>query len=184
MNDKERLLELLKDKSLEVRPVTLSSGKISDYYMDCKRVTLSPEGGYLTGKLMLEMIRPEVSAVGGLTLGADPIVSSISVLSHLQKRDLAGLIVRKEPKKHGTMSYVEGPALQKGAMVAVVEDVVTSGASLLRAIERIAAAGYLPVQALTILDRQEGGREAIEERGLVLQALFTRDDLGVKESKI
>ena len=113
MNDKERLLELLKDKSLEVRPVTLSSGKISDYYMDCKRVTLSPEGAYLTGKLMLEMIRPEVSAVGGLTLGADPIVSSISVLSHLQKRDMAGLIVRKEPKKHGTMSYVEGPALQR-----------------------------------------------------------------------
>ena len=98
-----------------MRPVTLSSGKISDYYMDCKRVTLSPEGAYLTAKLMLEMIRPEVSAVGGLTLGADPIVSSISVLSHLQGRDLAGLIVRKEPKKHGTMSYVEGPALEKGS---------------------------------------------------------------------
>jgi orotate phosphoribosyltransferase len=180
VNDKERLLELLKDKSLEVRPVTLSSGKISDYYMDCKRVTLSPEGAYLTGKLMLEMIRPEVSAVAGLTLGADPIVSSITVLSHMQKRDLAGLIVRKEPKKHGTMSYVEGPALQKGATVAVVEDVVTSGASLLRAIDRIEAAGYRPVQALTILDRQEGGREAIEERGFRLQALFTRDDLDIE----
>lgn len=170
---------MLKEKSLEVRPVTLSSGKISDYYMDCKRVTLSSEGAYLTGKLMLEMIWPEVSAVAGLTLGADPIVSSISVLSYLQKRELAGLIVRKEPKKHGTMSYVEGPALQKGAMVAVVEDVVTSGASLLRAIDRIEAAGYLPVQALTILDRQEGGREVIKERGFVLQALFTRDDLDI-----
>jgi len=183
VNDKERLLELLKEKSLEVRPVTLSSGKTSDYYMDCKRVTLSAEGAYLTGKLMLEMIRPQVSAVAGLTLGADPIVSAVSVLSHLQKRGLAGLIVRKEPKKHGTMSYVEGPALAKGAMVAVVEDVVTSGASLLRAVDRISAAGYRPVQALTILDRQEGGKEAIEERGFMLQALFTRQDLGINKMK-
>lgn len=181
MNDKKRLLELLKESSLEMRPVILSSGKTSDYYMDCKRVTLSSEGAYLTGKLMLEMILPGVYAVAGLTLGADPIVSSISVLSHLEKRGLSGLIVRKEPKKHGTMSYVEGPALPKGAMVAVVEDVVTSGASLIRAIDRIAAAGYLPVQALTILDRQEGGREAIKERGLVLQALFTREDLDIKK---
>ena len=177
VNDKERLLELLKSKALEMRKVTLSSGRTSDYYMDCKRVTLSAEGAYLTAKLMLEMIGSDVSAVGGLTLGADPIVSSIAVLSHLQGRNLAALIVRKEAKKHGTMSYVEGPALEKGAKVAVVEDVVTSGASLLKAIERIAAAGYQPVQALTILDRQEGGSEAIRERGYVLQALFSRNDL-------
>ncbi|OPY47920.1 MAG: Orotate phosphoribosyltransferase [Methanosaeta sp. PtaU1.Bin016] len=177
VNDKERLLELLVSKALEMRRVTLSSGRTSDYYMDCKRVTLSAEGAYLTAKLMLDMIGSDVSAVGGLTLGADPIVSSIAVLSHLQGRDLAALIVRKEAKKHGTMSYVEGPALEKGAKVAVVEDVVTSGASLLKAIERIAAAGYQPVQALTILDRQEGGSEAIRERGYVLQALFSRNDL-------
>ena len=183
MNDKERLLQLLKDKSLEIRPVVLSSGRNSDYYMDCKRVTLSPEGAYLTGKLMLEMIRPDVNAVAGLTLGADPIVSSVSLLSHLDNRGLAGLIVRKEPKKHGTMSYVEGPALEKGSKVAVVEDVVTSGASLLRAIDRIAAAGYEPVQALTILDREEGGREVIEERGFSLQALYDRSDLGLDKKK-
>lgn len=179
MNNNERLLQLLKDKSLEIRPVVLSSGRKSDYYMDCKRVTLSSEGAYLTGKLMLDMIRPEVNAVAGLTLGADPIVSSVSLLSHLDNRNLAGLIVRKEPKKHGTMSYVEGPALPRGSKVAVVEDVVTSGASLIRAIDRIEAAGYEPVQALTILDRQEGGREVIKERGFDLQALFTRQDLGI-----
>ncbi len=181
MSDRERLLELLQEKSLEVRPVTLSSGKTSDYYLDCKRVTLSPEGAYLTAKLMLDMIRPDVSAVGGLTLGADPIVSSISVLSHIQGRSLAGLIVRKEPKKHGTMNYVEGPALETGAKVAVVEDVVTSGASLLKAIDRIAAAGYQPVQALTIMDRQEGGNAVIKSRGFALQALFTRDDLNINK---
>lgn len=180
MNDRDRLLELLKNKSLEIRPVMLSSGKASNYYIDCKRVTLSPEGAFLTAKMMLEMIHQDVSAVGGLTLGADPIVSSISVLSHIMKRDLAALIVRKEPKKHGTMSYVEGPVLEAGAKVAVVEDVVTSGASLLRALDRIALAGYQPVQALTILDRQEGGREAIEKRGFSLQALFSRDDLDIK----
>jgi orotate phosphoribosyltransferase len=179
VNDRERLLELLVEKSLEVRPVTLSSGRTSDYYIDCKRVTLSPEGAYLTAKLMLEMIRPDVSAVGGLTLGADPIVSSISVLSHQQGRGLAALIVRKEPKKHGTMNYVEGPNLESGAKVAVVEDVVTSGASLIRAIDRIASAGYQPVQALSILDRQEGGKVAIELRGFALQSLFTRDDLNI-----
>jgi len=183
VNERERLLELLKSKALEIRAVTLSSGRTSDYYMDCKRVTLSPEGAFLTAKLMLEMIRPEVSAVGGLTLGADPIVSSIAVMSHIQGRNLSALIVRKEPKKHGTMSFVEGPSLDKGAKVAVVEDVVTSGASLLKAIERIAAAGYQPVQALTILDRQEGGKEAIEERGFMLQALFSRDDLNINRMK-
>ena len=181
MSDRERLLELLQEKSLEVRPVTLSSGRTSDYYLDCKRVTLSPEGAYLTAKLMLDMIWPDVSAVGGLTLGADPIVSSISVLSHIQGRGLAGLIVRKEPKKHGTMNYVEGPVLETGAKVAVVEDVVTSGASLQRAIDRIAAAGYQPVQALTIMDRQEGGNAVIKSRGFALQALFTRDDLNINK---
>ena len=183
MSEKDRLLELLKERALEIRPVVLSSGKTSDYYMDCKRVTLSPEGAYLTGKLMLQMIRPDASAVAGLTLGADPIVSAVSLLSYQASRNLAGLIVRKEPKKHGTMSYVEGPALEKGSKVAVVEDVVTSGASLLRAIDRIAAAGYEPVQALTILDREEGGREVIEERGFSLQALYDRSDLGLDKKK-
>jgi orotate phosphoribosyltransferase len=179
LNDRERLLELIKTKALEVRKVTLSSGRSSDYYVDCKRVTLSSEGAYLSAKLMLEMIPPEIVAVGGLTLGADPIVASIAVLSHLEGKGLSGMIVRKEPKKHGTMNYVEGPALEVGAKVAVVEDVVTSGASLLLAIERITAAGYQVTQALALLDRQEGGREAILAKGLVLQALFCRDDLNL-----
>jgi len=179
LNDRERLLELIKTKALEKRMVTLSSGRTSDYYVDCKRVTLSSEGAHLCAKLMLEKIQPDIVAVGGLTLGADPIVASITVLSHLRGRGLSGMIVRKEPKKHGTMSYVEGPALQMGAKVAVVEDVVTSGASLLLAIERITAAGYQVTQALALLDRQEGGREAILAKGLVLQALFCRDDLNL-----
>jgi orotate phosphoribosyltransferase len=179
LNDRERLLELIKTRALEVREVTLSSGRTSNYYVDCKRVTLNSEGAYLSAKLMLEKIHPDVVAVGGLTLGADPLVASIAVLSHLQHRGLSGLIVRKEPKKHGTMNYVEGPGLEMGAKVAVLEDVVTSGASLLRAVERINAAGYQAAQALALLDRQEGGKEAIKARGLALHALFCRDDLGL-----
>jgi orotate phosphoribosyltransferase len=177
--DRDKLLELLRTNALEVRKVTLSSGRTSDFYVDCKRVTLSPEGAYLTANIFLEMIGPDVSAVGGLTLGADPIVASIAVLGHVQGRDISALIVRKEPKKHGTMSFVEGPILESGARVAVIEDVVTSGASILRAIERIESAGYRPVQALAILDRMEGGREMLEARGYRLESIFTRNDLKI-----
>ncbi len=181
MKDRDRLLEMLRSRALEVRNVTLSSGRTSNFYVDCKRVTLDPEGAYLTAKLFLEMISPGVSAVGGLTLGADPLVASIAVLGHVQGRDLSALIVRKEPKKHGTMSFVEGPVLEKGTKVAVIEDVVTSGASILRAIERIAAEGYEPAQALAILDRMEGGREALEAKGYRLESIFTRDDLKINQ---
>jgi orotate phosphoribosyltransferase len=182
LTDRERLLELLQNRALEQREVTLSSGRKSDYYLDCKRVTLTPEGAYLSAKILLEMIKPEVKAVGGLTLGADPLVVSIAVLSYLRAKSLGSLqalIVRKEPKKHGTMSFVEGPILEKGTKVAVVEDVITSGASILRAIDRIEAEGYQAVQALVILDRREGGKEALEKRGLELQSIFTRDDLKI-----
>jgi orotate phosphoribosyltransferase len=177
---RERLLELLQTRALEQKEVTLSSGRKSDYYLDCKRVTLTPEGAFLSAKILLEMIGPEVKAVGGLTLGADPLVVSIAVLGHLLGRSLPALIVRKEPKKHGTMSFVEGPILDKGAEVAVVEDVITSGASILKAIDRIEAEGYQPVQAIVIMDRMEGGKEKLlETRGLKLQSIFTRDDLKI-----
>jgi orotate phosphoribosyltransferase len=169
----------LQTSALELREVTLSSGRKSDYYLDCKRVTLTPEGAILSARILLDMVKEEVKAVGGLTLGADPLVVSMAVLGHLQGRDLPALIVRKEPKKHGTMSFVEGPTLEKGTKVAVVEDVITSGASILKAIDRIEAEGYQPVQALVILDRLEGGRAAVEKRGLKLQSVFTRDDLKI-----
>lgn len=177
--DRERLLALLKTRALEIRKVILSSGRTSGYYIDAKRVVLSSEGAYLTGSLLLEMISPQVAAVGGMTLGADPIVAAVAVLGHIKGREISALIVRKEPKKHGTMSFIEGPALPDGAKVAVVDDVVTTGGSLLRSIERIEGAGYRPVQTLAILDRMEGGREAIEAAGYSLQSIFTRDDLGI-----
>jgi orotate phosphoribosyltransferase len=184
LSERERLLNLLQTKALEIRKVTLSSGRVSDYYIDCKRVTLSPEGAYLTAKLMLEMIEENVSAVGGLTLGADSIVASIGVLSHIQGRNLPAMIVRKEPKKHGTMSFIEGPILEKGTKVAVVDDVVTSGSSLLKSIERLVAAGFQPVQVLAVLDRQEGGGEVIEAAGYKLKSIFTKGDLKIEREKL
>jgi orotate phosphoribosyltransferase len=184
LSDRERLLNLLQTKALEIRKVTLSSGRVSDYYIDCKRVTLSPEGAYLTAKLMLEIIEENVSAVSGLTLGADPIVASIAVLSHIQGRNLPAMIVRKEPKKHGTMSFIEGPILEKDTKVAVVDDVVTSGSSLLKSIEHLVAAGFQPVQVLAVLDRQEGGREVIEAGGYKLKSIFTKGDLKIEREKL
>jgi orotate phosphoribosyltransferase len=180
MNESARLLDLIKDKALRVGRITLSSGKVSDYYVDARSVVLDPEGAYLTGKLMLKMIKSQAEAVAGMTLGADPIVASISVLSHLEGRDLPALIIRKEPKKHGTQRFIEGPALSKGTKVAVVDDVVTTGSSLIKSIERLQAEGYQPVQVIAILDRQEGGNEALAAAGYQLQAIFTRADLDIK----
>ena len=179
MKERERLLELIQEKALRVGKVTLSSGKVSDYYVDARNVVLDPEGAYLIGKLILERIGPGVEAVAGMTLGADPIVASVSVLSHLEGRGLFGLIIRKEAKKHGTKKFVEGPSLQKGAKVAVVDDVVTTGGSLIKSIERLSAEGYEPVQIIAVLDRNEGGREKIAEAGYRLESLYERSDLKI-----
>ena len=177
MDDREWLLSLLRTKALETRKVTLSSGKISNHYIDCRRVTLSPVGAYLTGKLMLGMIDKNVSAVGGLTLGADPIVTSIAVLSHIVGRYLPAMIIRKEVKRYGTMSFIEGPYIEQGSKVAIVDDVVTTGISLLSAIQRVLDAGFDPVQVLAIIDRQEGGRETIEAAGYQLESIFSWEEI-------
>lgn len=153
--------------------------QVSDYYIDARSIVLDPEGAYLTGKLMLDRVTSDAKAVAGMTLGADPIVASISVLSHLEGRDLPALIIRKESKKHGTMKFIEGPVLPKGTKVAVVDDVVTTGSSLIKSIDRLRAEGYEPVQVMAILDRQEGGRETLASKGFQLESLFTIDDLNV-----
>jgi len=180
MDKRERLLELVRTKALRVGKITLSSGKVSDYYVDAREVVLDPEGAYLTGKLMLDMIEPEAVAVAGMTLGADPIVTAISVVSHIEGRNLSALIIRKEPKKHGTQKFVEGPALPEGSKVAVVDDVVTTGSSIIKSIERLRAEGYEPIQIVAILDREEGGSEKLKAAGYDLESIFTRADLLVK----
>jgi len=191
--DRVRLLELLRTLSFERRRVVLASGRESDFYVDCKRTTLTAEGHVLVGRLLLERIRrlpPPVHGVGGLTLGADPIASAVAVASFLdlERWRAAGgpaappstcdaFVVRKEPKGHGTGQWIEGRrTLPDGSRVVVIEDVVTTGGSALKAIERCRLEQLQPIACLALVDRQEGGREAIEALGVPLEALFTRGD--------
>lgn len=177
--DNDRLLHLLRTLSFERRKVTLASGRESNFYIDCKRTTLTAEGHWLVGRLMLNRILaadPTVVAVGGLTLGADPITSAVSMASWAAASPLQGFIVRKEAKGHGTGRYIEGAPLPAGARVAIVEDVVTTGGSGIQACERVEAAGWVVAGVYALVDRLEGGREAFEARGYKLESLYTRRD--------
>jgi orotate phosphoribosyltransferase len=178
--DRARLLELLRTLSFERRKVVLASGKESDFYVDCKRTALTAEGHVLVGRCLLrevQAIQPLVRGVGGLTLGADPIASAIALTSFLEGAPVDAFIVRKEPKGHGTGQWIEGrKTIPDGSRVVVLEDVVTTGGSALKAIERCRAEHLEVVACLALVDRLEGGREAIEATGVPLRTLFTRQD--------
>ncbi|MHB8763847.1 MAG: orotate phosphoribosyltransferase [Deferrisomatales bacterium] len=174
------LLALLREKSYEERPVTLASGKSSNFYIDGKQTSLHPRGAYLIGRLFLDRLPAfgAVDAVGGPTLGADPLATATSLVSGLEGRGLPAFIVRKEPKGHGTQRWVEGQKnLPAGARVVILEDVVTTGGSSLKAVENVASEGYRVLGVLTLVDRQEGGREALEARGYRFEAVFTKADV-------
>lgn len=175
------LARLLYSKSYREGNFTLTSGKKSDYYFDCKQTALHPLGGYLIGKLFLEIIHEQkmnVLGVGGMTLGADPLVSAVTVLSHLEKTPLPGFIIRKEAKGHGTNAYLEGMAnFEPGFKVCLLEDVVTTGGTLLTACQRVKEAGLEIEGILCVLDREEGGRENISRAGYDLISIFTRKEL-------
>jgi orotate phosphoribosyltransferase len=180
MSDREKLKQIILEKSYEKKSVTLSSGMESDFYFDGKQTTLHPEGSYLTGKLFFESIRnlEGIEGVGGLTLGADPIATATSLVSFLEGQPVPAFIIRKEPKGHGTGAWLEGGKnLPHGARVVIVEDVVTSGGSSLKAIRRAEEEGLLVLGVITLVDREEGGRENIEKAGYWLKAIFTRSDI-------
>jgi orotate phosphoribosyltransferase len=173
-----RLLELLRTHAFQEREVTLSSGLKSSFYIDCKQVSFDAEGAALIGELfhmLIEELAPSAVAVGGLTLGADPLATATSVLGFQAGRPRATFIVRKEPKGHGTNQWVESTKLPAGAPVVILEDVVTTGASTLRAIERSRAAGFTVLHAIGLVDRMEGGREAVTAQA-PLTTLFTKRD--------
>jgi orotate phosphoribosyltransferase len=178
--DRARLLALLTNLAYEKRRVILASGKESDFYIDTKQASLTAEGHYRIGRLVLAAIEqhfPRAQAVGGITMGADPIASAASLTSFLQGRPLPAFYVRKEPKGHGTNQWVEGrKSIPAGAKVVVVEDVVTTGGSTLKAIERCRAEGLEPIGVIALVDRQEGGRAAVEHEGLRLVPLFVRSE--------
>ncbi len=177
---KERLKNIIKKMSYEKREVTLASGRKSSFYFDGKQTTLNGEGAYLTGKLMFDIIKnyPEIKAVGGPTIGADPIATSVAMVSFLEKNGINAFIVRKEPKGYGKKLWIEGNKnLVKGCSVAIVEDVITTGGSILKAIDIVENEGYKVALVVVLVDREEGGRENIEKAGYKLMSVFKKSDI-------
>ncbi len=178
---KDRLKEIILQKSYRQGTFTLTSGRTSDFYVDGKQTTLDAEGAYLCGKMIYNIIsqHPQtIGAVGGMTLGADPLVTAASMVSFLEKKPIPAFIVRKEAKGHGTGAYIEGQGnIPAGANVALLEDVVTTGGTLLKVIDRVEAQGYKVGLVITVVDRQEGGAEVLAQAGYPLKAIFTRKEL-------
>lgn len=181
MNPQLRLKELLLKLSYEQKEITLSSGKKSKFYFDGKQTALHPEGASLIGELFFDkicQITPPVEAVGGPTLGADPLVTAVSLTSYLKKKPIPAFIIRKEAKKHGTQAWIEGGKnLNPGMSVAILEDVMTTGESALKAVARAEEVGLKVVCVLVVVDREDGGRELIESKGYRVEALFTKSEL-------
>ena len=174
---KEELLELLKNYAYKKGEFKLSSGKTSEHYVNCKPVTLSGRGLTLSSLLLLKEV--ETSYVGGLTLGADPLVSGVALVSALDSRLVNGLIVRKEAKGHGTQAYIEGLLPPEGTKITVLEDVITTGGSAIKAATRLRDGGYVVERVVAIVDRQEDKEadEFMESVNLELRSLFTLDDI-------
>lgn len=177
------LLALIREKSYEERPVTLASGRKSNFYVDGKQTALHPRGAYLVGRLFCDRLPAfgAVDAVGGPTLGADPLSTATSLVSGLVGTGIPAFIVRKEPKGHGTQSWIEGKKnLRPGDRVVILEDVVTTGGSSLKAVERVESEGYKVLGVLALVDRQEGGRETLEGKGYRFEAIFTKQEVRQK----
>ena len=174
---KEELLELLKNYAYKKGEFKLSSGKTSEHYVNCKPVTLTGRGLTLSSLLLLKEV--ETSYVGGLTLGADPLVSGVALVSALDSRLVNGLIVRKEAKGHGTQAYIEGLLPPEGTKITVLEDVITTGGSAIKAATRLRDAGYVVERVVAIVDRQEDKEadEFMESVNLELRSLFTLDEI-------
>jgi orotate phosphoribosyltransferase len=177
---KDRMIDLILDRAFKYseEPVfKLVSGRMSNYYFNCKAVTLHPEGMYLIGNLIFDLIKDmDIKGIGGLTLGADPIAYAVAYTSYLKGRPVEAFVVRKTPKSHGTMQWIEGN-IKKGDRVVIVDDVITTGKSTIEAINRTKEAGLEIVKVIALIDRQEGGREAVEASGYKLDSIITRDEV-------
>ncbi len=167
------LLELICQVAYKEGDFTLSSGKKSDYYINGKQVTLHAQGGLMVARLLLSMLPTGTVGIGGLTLGADPMVSAVSIAGAYENQPVTPLIIRKEAKGHGTRAYIEGPELPQGSAVVILEDVVTTGASAMKAVERLRNAGYVVNDILALVDRQQGGQALYEKEGLAFRPIFT-----------
>ena len=175
-NNKAKLLNLLQKNSYKKGNFQLSSGKQSSHYLNCKPVSLNGYGLNLISELFLDLINSETEAVSGLTLGADPLVSGVILLAANKGIPLNGLIIRKEIKNYGTKSGIEGPTLDSKTVVTVLEDVVTTAGSCLKAINKLRENDYIVNEVLTIVDREEGGADVLRENKVVLKSLFNIRD--------
>jgi len=177
---KIRLAEIIIRKSFQYREnplFTLASGRTSNYYFNCKPTTLDPEGMNLIGNIIFDMLEDsKVTATGGLTLGADPIANAISVISYQRGRPIKSFIVRKEVKAHGTKNKIEGN-VNKGERVAILDDVITTGGSTIAAIEKARDYGLVIDRVITLIDREEGGKENIEKYVSNVYPVFTRTEI-------
>jgi orotate phosphoribosyltransferase len=184
-SDRDKLFALLFQRSFrysEEPTFKLTSGKMSSFYIDCKKVSLDPEGAFLIGQQIFDRIKQlPVEGVGGMTLGADPIATAVSIVSLLKNKPIPAFIVRKEPKGHGSEQQIEGD-LKPGAKVVVVEDVVTTGGSTIRTLEALKKAGHTILKVISLIDRKEGGGERITAEGTGFESLFTIDDF-IRETK-
>lgn len=178
-SDKKRLLKILREKSVTYGDFTLSSGKKSSYYVDSKRTTFDPEGVSLVGKLIFEIIKnkgKKISAVGGLTMGADPMAISTIIAGLNEKYPIKGFSVRKEAKTHGKRKLIEGNLDIKDTIL-ILDDVITTGSSTIKAIEAVREFGCNIIMVVALVDRREGGAEKIRKSGYEVQAIFTIDEL-------
>jgi len=177
---KQKLLTLLKKEAFKRGKFTLSSGKTSNYYLDGRVITLTPEGAYLAASIILEMTKADnVTAIGGPTLGADPITGAVACMAHIKNIPIKTFIVRKSAKEHGAGRQIEGPRLEKGAKVVLVDDVATTGKALLEAKEALAGEGISVDRAIVIVDRKEGAAQNLQKSGLKLESIFTINDFGL-----
>ncbi|MEH2174272.1 orotate phosphoribosyltransferase [Nostoc sp.] len=170
---RHKLLDLFCQLAYQEGDFLLSSGLRSSYYVNKTQVTLHPQGALAVGRLLFPLLPVDTQAVGGLTMGADPIVTAVSIVSVYENRPIPALIIRKEAKGYGTRAYIEGPSLPEGAKVVVLEDVVTTGQSALKAVERLKDAGYTVNQVISLVDRQQGGGKLYQSAGLKFETLFS-----------
>jgi orotate phosphoribosyltransferase len=177
---KHRLAGIILERSFQYSddpPFTLASGKTSNYYFNCKTTTMDPEGMYLIGNILFEMlVDADVSAAGGLTLGADPIANALSLISYQKKKPIKSFVVRKDAKNHGTKSGIEGNIIP-GERVAIIDDVITTGGSTITAIETAREAGLKVDRVIALVDREEGGKENIKKYVERVDAILTRSEI-------
>jgi orotate phosphoribosyltransferase len=184
MDKRQRLFELLSERSFERRRVTLASGRQSDFFIDCKQTMLTAEGHVLAGELMFELLDglPACRAVAGVELGGCPLASAVSLVSFQRARPLDAFYVRKAQKDHGTARLVEGDkSLRPGLPVVLLEDVVTTGGSSLKAVDVLRRAGAEVVGIAALVDRKEGGAENLQQANIPMVSLFTKADFGISE---